>query len=68
MLMSKYSDNSFDQWLIFGNMYMYVFVYRRNVEYASTYIKRKAEWGAWVTQSVKHLTLDFSSGHDLTGS
>ena len=23
-------------------------------------------WGAWVAQSVKHLTLDFSSGHDLT--
>ena len=22
--------------------------------------------GAWVTQSVKHLTLDFDSGHDLT--
>ena len=22
--------------------------------------------GAWVAQSVKHLTLDFSSGHDLT--
>ena len=21
--------------------------------------------GAWVAQSVKHLTLDFSSGHDL---
>ena len=23
-------------------------------------------WGTWVTQSVKHVTLDFSSGHDLT--
>ena len=23
-------------------------------------------WGDWVTQSVKHLTLDFGSGHDLT--
>ena len=22
--------------------------------------------GAWVAQAVKHLTLDFSSGHDLT--
>ena len=22
-------------------------------------------WGAWVAQSVKHLTLDLSSGHDL---
>ena len=22
-------------------------------------------WGAWVSQSVKHLTLDFGSGHDL---
>ena len=22
-------------------------------------------WGAWVTQSVKHLTLDFSSDYDL---
>ena len=22
-------------------------------------------WGAWVAQSVKHLTLDFGSGHDL---
>ena len=22
-------------------------------------------WGAWVAQSIKHLTLDFSSGHDL---
>ena len=25
-----------------------------------------ADRGAWVAQSVKHLTLDFSSGHDLT--
>ena len=23
-------------------------------------------WGAWVAQSVKHPTLDLSSGHDLT--
>ena len=23
-------------------------------------------WGAWMAQSVKHLTLDFGSGHDLT--
>ena len=23
-------------------------------------------WGAWVAQSVKRLTLDFSSGYDLT--
>ena len=23
-------------------------------------------WGAWVTQSVERLTLDFDSGHDLT--
>ena len=22
-------------------------------------------WGAWVAQSVKHLTLDLGSGHDL---
>ena len=22
-------------------------------------------WGAWLARSVKHLTLDFSSGHDL---
>ena len=22
-------------------------------------------WGAWMTQSLKRLTLDFSSGHDL---
>ena len=25
-----------------------------------------ASRGTWVAQSVKHLTLDFSSGHDLT--
>ena len=25
-----------------------------------------AMWGAWVAQSVKHLTLDLGSGHDLT--
>ena len=24
------------------------------------------KWGAWVVHSVKHLALDFSSGHDLT--
>ena len=23
-------------------------------------------WGAWVALSVEHLTVDFSSGHDLT--
>ena len=22
-------------------------------------------WGSWVAQSVRHLTLDLSSGHDL---
>ena len=27
--------------------------------------KNTHPWGAWVAQSVKHLTLDFSSGHDL---
>ena len=26
----------------------------------------KALWGAWVAQSVKHPTLNFGSGHDLT--
>ena len=25
-----------------------------------------ASWGAWVAQSLKHVTLDFCSGHDLT--
>ena len=29
-------------------------------------IKRPVERGAWVAQMVKHGTLDFSSGHDLT--
>ena len=28
-------------------------------------IKRTQAGGAWVAQSVKHLTLDFDSGHDL---
>ena len=28
--------------------------------------KKKKKRGAWVAQSVKRLTLDFSSGHDLT--
>ena len=23
-------------------------------------------WGTWVAQLIKHLTLDFGSGHDLT--
>ena len=27
--------------------------------------KRLVIWGAWVTQLVKHPTLDFGSGHDL---
>ena len=32
-----------------------------------TYIryKNKLGWGAWVAQSVEHLTLDFGSDHDL---
>ena len=29
------------------------------------YVK-SVSWGTWVAQSVKHLTLDFGSGHDLT--
>ena len=29
-------------------------------------IKRSYIWGAWVAQLVKHPTLDFGSGHDLT--
>ena len=32
------------------------------------YFKSMTFRGTWVTQSVKHLTLDFSSGHDLNGS
>ena len=27
--------------------------------------KNRRKWGTWVAQSVKHLLLDFSSGHDL---
>ena len=26
-------------------------------------MNQKQNWGAWVAQSVKHLTLDFGSGH-----
>ena len=29
-------------------------------------LKIVALWGAWVAQSVEHLTLGFGSGHDLT--
>ena len=29
-------------------------------------IKMVNLWGAWVAQSVEHLTLDFGSGHNLT--
>ena len=29
-------------------------------------LKSSNTWGTWVTQSVKHLTLDFNSGHDVT--
>ena len=29
-------------------------------------IKTVTIWGTWVVQSVKHPTIDFSSGHDLT--
>ena len=31
----------------------------------STY-RNWLQWGAWVAQSIKPLTLDFSLGHDLT--
>ena len=31
-------------------------------------VKINAIWGdAWVAQSIKYLTLDFNSGHDLEG-
>ena len=33
---------------------------------STTNIRNAASMGAWVAQSVKHLTLDFGSGHDLT--
>ena len=29
------------------------------------WIKNTHRWGAWMAQSVKHRTLDLSSGHDL---
>ena len=29
-------------------------------------LEMEAFWGTWVAQSVKHQTLDFGSGHDLT--
>ena len=32
----------------------------------SNALKMSSYWGAWVAQLVKRLTLDFSSGHDLT--
>ena len=32
----------------------------------NTYVKKDDMRGDWLTQSVKHLTLGFSSGHDLT--
>ena len=28
--------------------------------------QNKMRWGAWVAQSLKHLTLDFGRGHDLS--
>ena len=40
---------------------------RCNVKFSRSHIKKsKKRWGAWVVQSVKHPTLGFSSGHDLT--
>ena len=31
------------------------------------WIRSNNYWDAWVAQSIEHLTLDFSSGHDLMG-
>ena len=31
-----------------------------------TRLLEMANWGIWVAQLVKHLTLDLGSGHDLT--
>ena len=36
------------------------------VENQAHALYRKVTWGTWVAQSVKHSTLDFSSGHHLT--
>ena len=33
--------------------------------YESVVVKSTGSGGTWVAQLVKHLTLDFSSGHDL---
>ena len=32
----------------------------------SVHLKNTGPWGTWVAQSIKRLTLDFGSGHDLT--
>ena len=39
----------------------------RRRRFQDEYVRRRW-WGAWVSQWVKCDTLDFSSGHDLTGT
>ena len=36
----------------------------RNTHLKDT-LKVNLSWGAWMAQSVRHLTVDFTSGHDL---
>ena len=42
--------------------------YQVNLKYFIPVLKKKISRGASVTQSVKHLALDFGSVHDLNGS
>ena len=54
---------------VVGNSHMksaFSFVtYECIIEDFSSMFSKELPWGAWVAELIKHLTLDFSSGHDL---
>ena len=45
-------------------MYAMIFEYTQD---SDKWLRSPKIWGAWVALSVKCPTLDFGSGHDLTG-
>ena len=58
---TKCNFNNLIQYNNFIEFYHFVNLYPREI-----YILQKQGWGVWVGQSIKHPTLDFGSGHDLT--
>ena len=62
----KENENTNLRRYMHSNEYYSIIYNSQDMETTKVYQRQKNVKGTWVAQSVKHPTLDFSSGHDLT--